>query len=103
LALPDRAVITTEGASCFEKNDWEAGGEYAGTFCTSITTRLWNGPQVDFGQQAPPKATIKVPHASSLNDLLTPSLFHLGKASVEDKIQVEGRVNETCTAERPCD
>lgn len=54
---------------------------------------LWNGQQMDFGQLAP-QVTIKVPHASALPYLLTPSLSNLGKAYVEGKIEVEGRVNE---------
>ncbi|HJV52740.1 MAG TPA: cyclopropane-fatty-acyl-phospholipid synthase family protein [Noviherbaspirillum sp.] len=54
---------------------------------------LWNGQQLDFGQQSP-NVTVKVPHASALSYLLTPSLFNLGKAYVEGKIEVEGRLNE---------
>ncbi|MGE5621606.1 MAG: class I SAM-dependent methyltransferase [Bacillota bacterium] len=54
---------------------------------------LWNGQQLDFGQQSP-HVTVKVPHASALSYLLTPSLFNLGQAYVEGKIEVEGRVNE---------
>lgn len=54
---------------------------------------LWNGQQLDFGQNTP-QVTIKVPHASALSYLLTPSLFNLGKAYVEGKIEVEGRLNE---------
>jgi cyclopropane-fatty-acyl-phospholipid synthase len=55
---------------------------------------LWNGQQLDFGHHAPPKVTIKVPSASALPYLLTPSLFNLGKAYVEGKIEVEGRAKE---------
>ncbi len=55
---------------------------------------LWNGQQLDFGAQTPPKVTIKVPHVSALGYLLTPSLFNLGKAYVEGKIEVEGRAKE---------
>ena len=54
---------------------------------------LWNGQQLDFGQQVP-QVTIKVPHVSALSYLLTPSLFNLGKAYVEGKIEVEGRAKE---------
>jgi cyclopropane-fatty-acyl-phospholipid synthase len=54
---------------------------------------LWNGQQLDFGQQVP-QVTVKVPHASALSYLLTPSLFNLGKAYVEGEIEVEGRAKE---------
>ncbi len=58
-----------------------------------LRLELWNGQRLDFGQHAP-QVTIRVPHASALNYLLTPSLFNLGKAYVEGKIEVEGRLNE---------
>jgi cyclopropane-fatty-acyl-phospholipid synthase len=58
-----------------------------------LRLELWNGRQLDFGQQAP-QVTIRVPHASALTYLLTPSLFNLGKAYVEGKIEVEGRARE---------
>jgi cyclopropane-fatty-acyl-phospholipid synthase len=58
-----------------------------------LRLKLWNGRQFDFGQHAP-EVTIKVPHATSLSYLLTPSLANLGKAYVEGKLEVEGRVNE---------
>ena len=58
-----------------------------------LRLELWNGQQLDFGQHAP-QVTVKVPHASALSYLLTPSLYNLGKAYVEGKIEVEGRVNE---------
>jgi cyclopropane-fatty-acyl-phospholipid synthase len=58
-----------------------------------LRLELWNGQKLDFGQHAP-QVTVKVPHASALSYLLTPSLFNLGKAYVEGKIEVEGRLNE---------
>lgn len=58
-----------------------------------LRLELWNGQRLDFGQQAP-QVTIRVPHASALTYLLTPSLFNLGKAYVEGKIEVEGRAKE---------
>jgi cyclopropane-fatty-acyl-phospholipid synthase len=58
-----------------------------------LRLELWNGQQLDFGQHAP-QVTVRVPHASALSYLLTPSLFNLGKAYVEGKIEVEGKVNE---------
>jgi cyclopropane-fatty-acyl-phospholipid synthase len=54
---------------------------------------LWNGQQLDLGMAAP-QVTIKIPSASALPYLLTPSLANLGKAYVEGKIDVEGRVHE---------
>jgi cyclopropane-fatty-acyl-phospholipid synthase len=56
-----------------------------------LRLQLWNGRQFDFG---PPQVTIHVPHVSSLSYLLTPSLANLGKAYVEGKLEVEGRVAE---------
>ncbi|HVK93945.1 MAG TPA: cyclopropane-fatty-acyl-phospholipid synthase family protein [Noviherbaspirillum sp.] len=58
-----------------------------------LRLELWNGQQLDFGQHTP-QVTIRVPHASALPYLLTPSLFNLGKAYVEGKIEVEGRAKE---------
>ena len=58
-----------------------------------LRLELWNGQKLDFGQHLP-QVTIKVPHASALSYLLTPSLFNLGKAYVEGKIEVEGRADE---------
>lgn len=58
-----------------------------------LRLELWNGKRFDFGQHAP-QVTIKVPHASALTYLLTPSLFNLGKAYVEGEIEVEGPANE---------
>jgi cyclopropane-fatty-acyl-phospholipid synthase len=58
-----------------------------------LRLELWNGQQLDFGKLAP-EVTVKIPHVSALPYLLTPSLANLGKAYVEGKIEVEGRVNE---------
>lgn len=58
-----------------------------------LRLQLWDGQQFDFGKTAP-KVTIRVPHASGLSYLLTPSLSNLGKAYVEGKLEVEGRANE---------
>lgn len=58
-----------------------------------LRLQLWNGRQFDFGQHTP-QVTIRVPQASALSYLLTPSLANLGKAYVEGKLEVEGRVNE---------
>ncbi|WP_151636621.1 SAM-dependent methyltransferase [Noviherbaspirillum aerium] len=58
-----------------------------------LRLELWNGQRLDLGPAAP-RVTVKVPHASALSYLLTPSLSNLGRAYVEGKIEVEGRVNE---------
>ena len=63
------------------------------TAALPLRVELWNGQQLDFGQQSP-QVTVKIPDASALSYLLTPSLYNLGKAYVEGKIEVEGRVNE---------
>jgi cyclopropane-fatty-acyl-phospholipid synthase len=63
------------------------------TSVLSLRLKLWNGREFDFGQSIP-QVTISVPEASSLIYLLTPSLSNLGKAYVEGKLEVEGRVNE---------
>jgi len=57
-----------------------------------LRLELWNGQQLDFGQQA--RVTVRVPQPSALAYLLTPSLFNLGNAYVEGKIEVEGRAND---------
>lgn len=59
-----------------------------------LRLELWNGQKLDFAQNLPPQVTVRVPHASSLSYLMTPSLFNLGKAYVEGKIEVEGRLSE---------
>lgn len=58
-----------------------------------LRLQLWNGRQFDFGHPAP-QVTIRVPHVSALSYLLKPSLANLGKAYVEGKLEVEGRVTE---------
>lgn len=52
---------------------------------------LWNGQQYDFSPGTP-EVTLKVPHASAITSLLSPSLASLGEAYVEGKIEVEGKV-----------
>ncbi|MEC5216071.1 cyclopropane-fatty-acyl-phospholipid synthase [Actimicrobium sp. GrIS 1.19] len=50
---------------------------------------LWNGNSIHLGQ-TPPQVIIRIPHASALSYLFTPSLSNLGTAYVEGKIDVEG-------------
>jgi cyclopropane-fatty-acyl-phospholipid synthase len=54
---------------------------------------LWNGRHYDF-DQSEAQVTIRVPHVSAIRYLLQPSLANLGKAYVEGKLEVEGRVRE---------
>ncbi len=56
-----------------------------------LRVSLWNGSQFDLGM-ASPEVTIRVPSASSLVYLLNPSLENLGRAYVEGKLEVEGRL-----------
>lgn len=57
-----------------------------------LRVELWNGHKLDFGQQT--RVTVRVPNPSALGYLLRPSLFNLGQAYVEGKIEIEGRVAE---------
>ncbi|TCS36206.1 cyclopropane-fatty-acyl-phospholipid synthase [Paucimonas lemoignei] len=57
-----------------------------------LRLELWNGKRFDFSQD--PHVTVKVPEASSLPYLLTPSLSNLGTAYVEGKLDIEGNVDE---------
>ncbi len=61
-----------------------------------LRLQLWNGRQFDFGDRVP-QVTVRVPDASALSYLLTPSLANLGTAYVEGRIEVEGRINEIIT------
>jgi cyclopropane-fatty-acyl-phospholipid synthase len=58
-----------------------------------LRLELWNGQQFDFGA-GHPDVTIRVPHSSAINYLLTPSLATLGEAYVEGKIDIEGHAAE---------
>ncbi len=55
-----------------------------------LRVELWNGKQIDFSD-AQPRVTVRVPHASALRCLLTPSLDNLGSAYVEGLIEVKGK------------
>jgi cyclopropane-fatty-acyl-phospholipid synthase len=59
-----------------------------------LRLELWNGQHFDFGTYTVPDVTVRVPHASALTYLLTPSLANLGDAYVEGKIEVEGKIKE---------
>jgi cyclopropane-fatty-acyl-phospholipid synthase len=58
-----------------------------------LRLELWNGKQFDLGA-GHPDVTIRVPHSSAINYLLTPSLASLGEAYVEGKIDIEGHAAE---------
>jgi cyclopropane-fatty-acyl-phospholipid synthase len=68
--------------------------EVRGRCALPLRVELWNGQQLDFGPRAQNRVTVRIPHASALSYLLTPSLFNLGKAYVEGEIEVEGRPTE---------
>lgn len=56
-----------------------------------LRLKLWNGHQLDLGGSHP-EVTIRVPKPSALAYLLQPSLESLGRAYVEGKLEVEGRL-----------
>jgi len=57
-----------------------------------VRIRLWNGVERDLG--ASPTVVITVPTAAALRHLLNPTLYSLGQAYVEGKIEVEGRATD---------
>jgi cyclopropane-fatty-acyl-phospholipid synthase len=65
-----------------------------GHCATPLRVELWNGQRLDLGPDGHPHVTVRVPRASALSYLLTPSLYNLGRAYVEGEIDVEGRSNE---------
>jgi cyclopropane-fatty-acyl-phospholipid synthase len=58
-----------------------------------LRVQLWNGRRYDFGTPFP-QVTVRIPQASSLAYLLRPSLLNLGRAYVEGKIDIEGKVDQ---------
>ena len=56
-----------------------------------LRVSLWNGSNFDLSMTAP-EVTIRVPSPSSLAYLLNPSLENLGRAYVEGKLEVEGKL-----------
>ncbi|MFM7632591.1 MAG: class I SAM-dependent methyltransferase [Betaproteobacteria bacterium] len=56
-----------------------------------LRLELWNGHQLDLGGSHP-EVTIRVTKPSALTYLLQPSLESLGRAYVEGKLEVEGRL-----------
>jgi cyclopropane-fatty-acyl-phospholipid synthase len=55
-----------------------------------LRVELWNGEHIDLSSETP-RVTIRIPQASSLRYLLSPSLYNLGRAYVEGAIDVKGR------------
>lgn len=51
---------------------------------------LWNGQQLSLSHEQP-EVIIRVPHASALACLFTPSLSNLGAAYVDGRIDVDGK------------
>ena len=62
-----------------------------------LRLELWNGQRFDFSTASAPEVIVRIPHASSLSYLLTPSLSNLGEAYVEGKIEVEGKLKQIIT------
>jgi cyclopropane-fatty-acyl-phospholipid synthase len=92
MAPPDMVLHASEELMYWEKKleHWVDGIRHQAAL--PLRLQLWNGQQFDFGQQSP-EVTVKVPNVSSLPFLLKPSLANLGRAYVEGKLEVEGRLN----------
>ncbi|MBA5606907.1 class I SAM-dependent methyltransferase [Duganella sp. FT3S] len=58
-----------------------------------LRIELWNGQRIDFSPDTP-RVTIRVPRASAVRYLLTPSLSNLGTAYVEGAIEVKGKARD---------
>ncbi len=61
------------------------------TSALPLRVTLWNGAQFDLGTTSP-EVTVRIPSPASLAYLLHPSLENLGRAYVEGKLEVEGRL-----------
>jgi cyclopropane-fatty-acyl-phospholipid synthase len=53
-----------------------------------LRIELWNGKRFDLGPS--PTVTLRIPQPSALRCLLTPSLYSLGSAYVDEKIDIVG-------------
>lgn len=58
-----------------------------------LRVELWNGQRLDFSDE-PPRVTIRVPDASAVRYLVSPSLYNLGRAYVEGAIEVSGTATD---------
>jgi cyclopropane-fatty-acyl-phospholipid synthase len=58
-----------------------------------LRIELWNGQHVDLSSEAP-RVTLRLPQASAVRYLLTPSLSNLGTAYVEGDIEVKGSASD---------
>ena len=67
---------------------WSAG--MRSKLSLPLRVELWNGEHIDLSSETP-RVTIRIPQASSLRYLLSPSLYNLGRAYVEGAIDVKGR------------
>ncbi|MFM2108627.1 MAG: hypothetical protein RLZZ513_1695 [Pseudomonadota bacterium] len=56
-----------------------------------LRLELWNGHQLNLGGNHP-EVTIRIPKPSALTYLIKPTLESLGRAYVEGKLEVEGRL-----------
>lgn len=55
-----------------------------------LRVELWDGRRLEFSSELP-RVTIRVPDRSALRYLRSPSLYNLGRAYVEGKIDIKGR------------
>jgi cyclopropane-fatty-acyl-phospholipid synthase len=72
-------------------SNWIAG--VRGQVALPLRIELWNGQSFDFSQETP-RVTIRLPQASAVRCLLTPSLENLGAAYVEGDIEVRGAASD---------
>lgn len=72
-------------------NAWSSG--VRSKVSLPLRVELWNGQRFDFSPE-PPRVTIRVPEARAVRYLLAPSLYNLGTAYVEGKIDVSGRATD---------
>jgi cyclopropane-fatty-acyl-phospholipid synthase len=70
---------------------WSAG--IRSQIALPLRIELWDGQRIDFSPE-PPRVTIRLPQASAVRYLLTPSLSNLGAAYVEGMIDVKGAAND---------
>lgn len=59
-----------------------------------VRLKLWTGSSFDLGKFESPKVTISVRDAKALPYLMSPSLDTLGEAYVQERIDVDGRIDD---------
>jgi cyclopropane-fatty-acyl-phospholipid synthase len=61
-----------------------------------LRVELWNGRQINFGH-GDPQVIIRIPHITALSTLFFPSIANIGKAYVEEQIELEGELHNIIT------